>query len=125
MIKLVFCVRRRADLSAQQFRKYWLETHGPLVRSHAAVLGIQRYVQSHTLEGTVNDQLRASRGAAAAYDGIAEVWWADRESMERTLSAKEAAAAGKALAVDEAKFIDLARSSLFLTEEHAFLGVSP
>ncbi len=35
MLKFVYCVRRRPDISLEEFRKYWLEHHGPLVRSYA------------------------------------------------------------------------------------------
>jgi hypothetical protein len=33
MIKLVFCVRKRSDLSTEEFYRHWLNDHGPLVRS--------------------------------------------------------------------------------------------
>ncbi len=75
MIKLVFCARRLPRLTRAEFPRYWRETHGPLVRSHAAVLGIRRYVQLHTVETPANDALRASRGGPEPFDGIAELWW--------------------------------------------------
>ena len=33
MIKLVFCCRRRPELSREEFQRTWLDRHGPLVRS--------------------------------------------------------------------------------------------
>ena len=48
MIKIVFCVRRLPTLSPDEFYRYWLESHGPLVRRHAAALRIRRYTQGHT-----------------------------------------------------------------------------
>jgi uncharacterized protein (TIGR02118 family) len=118
MIKLVFCVRRRSDLSVDDFKKYWLENHASLVKKHAAVLGIKRYVQSHTVEEDTNAALRASRGATEAFDGIAEVWWDSRDALTLALSGPEGRAVGDELLEDERNFIDLSRSSLFLTEEH-------
>ncbi len=50
MIQLVYCVRRKSDVSPTALRKYWLEQHGPLVKRHAAAMCARRYVQSHTLE---------------------------------------------------------------------------
>ena len=35
MIKLVYIVRKRDDISFKDFSAYWLEKHGPLVRSFA------------------------------------------------------------------------------------------
>lgn len=62
--------------------------------------------------------LRVSRGAVEAYDGITEVWWASRADLERGLSDPAGIDAAKRLLEDEATFIDLAASALFLTEEH-------
>ncbi len=57
MVKLVYIVKRRDDVSPAEFHKYWLEKHGPLVRSFAKVLNARKYVQS--LEHSV-DNLPAS-----------------------------------------------------------------
>ena len=118
MIKLVFCVRRRSDLSVDDFKKYWVENHAPLVKKHAAALGARRYVQSHTVEDETNAELRASRGTTEAFDGIAEVWWDSRDALTAVLSRPEGQAAGDELLEDERNFIDLSRSCLFLTDEH-------
>jgi hypothetical protein len=39
MIKMVFCLKRRPDLTREQFQRYWREEHEPLVKRHAAGLG--------------------------------------------------------------------------------------
>lgn len=49
MLKLVYCIRRRSDVPPETFHRYWLEQHGPLVRSVASAIGAIRYVQSHTI----------------------------------------------------------------------------
>ncbi len=116
MIKLVFCARRLPHLSRPEFQRYWLETHGPLVRRYADVLRIRRYVQVHTLDDPVQDALRASRGGPEPYDGVAELWWDSREDLVR--ADPEWRRAGQALLEDERRFIDLARSPLFIGEEH-------
>src|SRR5258706_16370577 len=75
MVKLVFCRRRRPDLTLEQFQKRWLEVHGPLVRRIREQLPqMKRYVQSHTLP-EASEGVRASRGAKQPYDGITEVWF--------------------------------------------------
>ena len=66
MLKLMFCLRRLPTLSREQFQRYWLDVHGPLVRQHAAALRIHRYVQAHTLSDPLNEALQASRGAGEA-----------------------------------------------------------
>src|ERR1700734_2839387 len=39
MVKLVYCVRRREDVAEDEFHRYWLDEHGPLVRSVADAIG--------------------------------------------------------------------------------------
>ena len=118
MFKLTFCLHRRSDLSREEFQRYWRETHGPLVRKHAEALGILRYAQTHTGAETLGDALRASRGAPEPYDGVAELWWADQAAFEKALATPAAQTAGAELLEDERRFIDLARSPLWVGEEH-------
>jgi uncharacterized protein (TIGR02118 family) len=113
MIRLVFCLRRLPHLSRAEFQRYWRETHGPLVRSHAGALRIRRYVQAHTAPDPANHALRASRGGPEAYDGVAELWWDGAADVEAALATPEGRAASLALLEDERRFIDLAASPLW------------
>jgi uncharacterized protein (TIGR02118 family) len=118
MLKLLFCLRRLPHLSREEFQRYWIERHGPLVRSHAATLGIRRYVQTHTLAHPLNAALQASRGGPDEYDGVAELWWDSADALAAATATPEGQAAGAALLADERTFIDLARSPLFVATEH-------
>ena len=118
MIKLVYCLRRRNDVPSEEFRRYWLEEHGPRVRGFAEALRARKYVQSHTIESELNQLLSDSRGMEAHYDGITEVWWDGMKELEAGFGSPEGQAASSDLIEDEARFIDLARSRIFLTEEH-------
>jgi uncharacterized protein (TIGR02118 family) len=118
MVKLVYVIRKRDDVTPQNFYKYWLENHGPLVRSFAKAIRARKYVQSHTIEPELNRRLAESRGMGPAYDGITEVWWDKVEDLNSGMGTPEAQAAARALIEDESKFIDFKRSFLFLTEEH-------
>jgi uncharacterized protein (TIGR02118 family) len=118
MIKLVYCARRLPHLSREEFQRYWREKHGPLVRSHAEVLRIRRYVQVHTLESPINDVLRESRGTLEPHDGVAELWWDSAEDMAAGTSSPEGQKAAQDLLEDERRFIDLERSALWIGEEH-------
>ena len=118
MIKLVFCAMRLPHLSREEFQRYWRERHGPLVRECAKALGIRRYVQVHTLDSPVNDGLRRGRGGPTAYDGVAELWFDSLDALTVAGATPEGKAAGRRLLEDERTFIDLARSPLFVAEEH-------
>ena len=117
--KLVFCVRKRADLSVEDFQSYWRDQHGPLVRSlweAGAFPGMQKYVQSQT--NYEADGGRVARGTTEPYDGITEVWMDSSVASTDDGARATATAAGKRLLEDEATFIDFAASCVFVTTEH-------
>jgi uncharacterized protein (TIGR02118 family) len=122
VIKLVFCINRRPDVSAEEFHRYWLEDHAPLVRSVQDVLGIRRYVQSHTVDTPANAILQASRQTGGPYDGVAELWWDSLDAIAAGTGSPEGQDAARRLLEDEARFIDFATASIFLTEEHEIIA---
>lgn len=124
MIKLVFCLRRLPHLSREQFQRYWLDSHGPLVRELAPALGVKRYVQVHTLRSAFSEAMRAHRGAPDDFDGVAELWWESVEEFARAGSTKEGRAAGQRLLEDEKRFIDLSHSPIWFGEEHSLVDLT-
>jgi uncharacterized protein (TIGR02118 family) len=106
----------------EEFHRYWLEQHAPLVRSVADAIGAVRYVQSHTMAPELNEVLRDSRGCEEPYDGITEVWWESLADLEASLQAPASQDAQRRLLEDESTFIDFARSRVFMTEEHVIFG---
>lgn len=121
MLKLTFCLRRLPSLTVAQFRTYWLDSHGPLVRRHAPAMRIARYVQVHALDEPNAAGAAAARGAPEPFDGTAEVWWASDEDFRFAMADRDARRAGRILLEDEKTFIDLARSPIWLGREHVFV----
>jgi len=121
MIKLTFCLRRRPDLSRDEFQAYWRGTHAQLVADRAGPLRIRRYVQVHTedLPGLHAAMQRRNGGSPEPYDGIAEIWV---DSVDDVAADDEALrAAGAELLADERNFIDLPNSPMFLAREHVIV----
>jgi uncharacterized protein (TIGR02118 family) len=124
VLKLTFCLRRLPTLSLAEFQDYWLNKHGPLVRSLQPALGMVRYVQLHRLPGDLADGMRRVRGAPEPYDGVAELWWESEETYRAARRNSAAREAGRELLEDEAKFIDLPRSPLWLSREEVIYAGS-
>ena len=124
MIKLVFCLRRLPHLSREEFQRYWLDSHGPLVRRLAPSLGLKRYVQVHTVTSAFGEAMRRHRGAPEDYDGVAELWWDSVDDFARTGTTKEGRDAGRRLLEDEKRFIDLAHSPIWFGEEHTLVDLT-
>lgn len=126
MIRLTYVLRRRPEHSLEEFQSYWRTVHGPLVAKHAERLNVLRYVQVHTLEDPANDAMaRARGGMEPPYDGVAELWWRSRDDLAAALDTAEGRAAGEELLEDERKFIDLARSTLWLGHEYPQVNPTP
>jgi uncharacterized protein (TIGR02118 family) len=117
MIKIVFCLRRRADLSREEFQAYWRTRHAPLVRSHADALGIRRYVQVHSIDDAISAAVAGPRQSPEPFDGVAELWLDSLDALMVAGRSEAGRAASAELLEDERRFIDLPRSPLFLAEE--------
>lgn len=92
MIKVCELVRRRPGMTVEEFQAYWRDVHGPIV---SALPGLRRYVQSHPLPG-------GYRKGELPYDGLAELWFDDKEGLRAIATTAEFAAAK----ADEPNFID-------------------
>ena len=95
MIKRVTLLTRKAGMTREQFTRHWLDVHAPLAH---AVQGLLRYVQSHIIEEYRRPDIPTT---PVEVDGIAELWFKDRASMDRALASPEMAA----LHADGALFI--------------------
>jgi uncharacterized protein (TIGR02118 family) len=122
MLKLTFCLHRLPSLTLVAFQDYWLNQHGPLVRRLQPALGMVRYVQLHRLDNDLAAGMRRVRKAPEPYDGVAELWWESEDTYRAAGRTPEAREAGRLLLEDEAKFIDLGRSPLWLNREEVIVG---
>ena len=86
MIKLVYVLERREDVSPKDFHEYWLKSHGPKVRDRAKAIRAKRYVQSHIIDTPANEGLRSVRGMLPPVPGITEVWWDSLEDFQAAAS---------------------------------------
>jgi uncharacterized protein (TIGR02118 family) len=108
MVKAVYFIRRKHRMPLGHFRSYWLGEHARLVKR---LPELRRYVQSHTLDSGYREH-------EPVYDGIAELWYDDTDSMRRGASTPEGAAA----AADQRNFIDMSSFDFIITEERELKG---
>ena len=72
MIKRFVILRKKSNMSTEEFWRYWENVHGPLI---AKIPGLVKYVQYHVTSerlDTVDDPI----------DGIAELWF-ESEQMQK------------------------------------------
>jgi uncharacterized protein (TIGR02118 family) len=104
MIKLVYCITKKPDLTDEEFFHYWKYIHGPI---GARIPGLKKLVQSHTIKNiaTIRDP---------DFDGMAELWF---DNMDALLAARKSIE-WKLSTDDEINFIDHSKVAFFITEEH-------
>ncbi|HYM16855.1 MAG TPA: EthD domain-containing protein [Dehalococcoidia bacterium] len=104
MVKLIYCISKKPELSVEEFQRYWREIHAPIA---GRIPGLRRYVQCHVLPELYDRR-------APAFDGAAELWFDDLDAMRAAMASPEVQAALE----DEKNFIDHARVASFVTVEH-------
>jgi len=68
MIAAISMMRRRADISLDQFRRHWLDPHGVMT---AELPGVRTYIQSHCLDAPGTNALAKE----LAIDGFPQLWF--------------------------------------------------
>jgi uncharacterized protein (TIGR02118 family) len=104
MVKLVILLHRRADLTVDEFERYWREIHAPIA---AQLPGLRKYVQGYRLPVTLP--------FPATHDAVAELWFDSVEALAAAMDSPQERAA----AADAANFIDLARTSMVVVTERS------
>ena len=76
-VKRMGILQRQSDLSADAFRRWWLDVHGPVA---AKLPGLKGYFQNLTYD--VFDQELPDSRASLRCDGFTELWFSDTAAME-------------------------------------------
>jgi uncharacterized protein (TIGR02118 family) len=118
LIKLTYCLKRLPGLSPQEFHDYWLNHHGPLVKSHTKAMGCKKYVQVHALIDQPGDGASGGIKRIDSFDGVAELWWESFEAVALAFATPEGQKADAELLEDEKKFLDMPNSPKWWSEEH-------
>jgi uncharacterized protein (TIGR02118 family) len=89
MFKTIWVIRFREGVDPEDALRHWRENHATLMLQ---IPGVVRYVQSRAIE-------HFSRG----FDGVAELWFEDREAYEAAIRTPEWVAAVE----DNKRFLDV------------------
>ena len=104
MIKLVYCITKKPDLTDAEFFHYWEKIHGPI---GARIPGLRKLVQSHRTDVPGDSR-------APDFDGVAEQWFDDMAALLAARKMPE----WRASSADEANFIEHRKVAYFVSEEH-------
>ena len=117
MIRLITCLKRRDDVSAEDFRRHWQEAaFDDLIARIVALTGAERCAKNLTLSVAANTLLMQERGLAEPFDGIIEYWWHDAANFDELYNSEQRKALMQEMQDYQGRFVDLAASAAFFTE---------
>jgi hypothetical protein len=116
MIKLVFCVKKKPDISVAEFRKRW-QDHQIFTRSIAKAMHATRITHSLTLVIEENEEFQLTRGTAEPFDALMEVWWKDSAPINAGLRDKQIHEMILRMRADQNNLVDRSRSMIFFASE--------
>lgn len=124
VMRLHFALRPLTALGEAGARRYWLEEHGPLIRSHSPVRGLLAYNQVHRCECPLLSAFTTPRGTTAApFLGHAESWFERPTGRQPPFDQPpfEMQVAMDAAIEDERNFIDWSVSTIRVGKELVFV----
>jgi uncharacterized protein (TIGR02118 family) len=108
MIHYHYFITHKPSISLEEFYKYWHDRHPLAAPRHELT---RRYIQSHRVHAL---------GGDAIFDGVAEVWWDNQETMIEV-----GKATGRKFRADEPNFIDMTRVESLATTDVVIKGPPP
>src|SRR6185295_8101242 len=104
MINVVYCMRRRADLTLAQFLDHWRDVHAPIVMRNLGVLRLAGYQRIEPRTHEMSAPIERRNISTAPYDGIAILSWTTDEDLQQSLTDPQALEVQRELARDEKLF---------------------
>ncbi len=99
MIKFTILLRKRSELTQEEFVQYHKTKHAPLFKSLPEVQQyVRKYVQGHTLPVALPGM------PPPTYDGTTELWFDDADAIAKVFASPRYM---EIIRPDEEKFIDL------------------
>ena len=121
MIRFINCVRRRHDISMEEFRRYWnsdeLKT---LYQRLNAVVQPVRFGRYLTLQVAANELLREERGSGEPFDATIEFYWHNAADLMQKYDSAEALRIREDMLDYQQRFIDMPGCRAFFTEYEDF-----
>ena len=112
-LKVSCLLTRRADLTHEEFYRYWTEQHTPmLAKPQPDGPRVYRYIQLYPIAENVPAL------QTAPYDGVAEIWFANLADATAMFTSEHY---NTVVAADEEHFLDRAKTVFLYTYEKTIL----
>jgi len=117
MIRFINCVRRRADISSEEFRQFWNDPKfDAIIGRVVEYTGATGHVKDLTLMVEANVLMRERRAYGEPFDGVLEYWWEDASQLHSVLNSEQCSVLMQSMLDFQRQFVDLEKSCAFFAE---------
>ena len=120
MIKFIQCVRKKPEISIQDFRRSW-KIYQAKATELAKAMNAKGLTFCTTLNVEENLQVMLSRGTSEPYDGVAQFLISNAPQTIEALNREPAKSLMKNLQKLQTEFFDLENSSFFFAAEEVVI----
>lgn len=119
-VQVVLCITRRPDITHEQFREHYENSHAPLAMSHMGHL-VQDYKRyyAHSRLPTIDEAANGITVAERTYDAITVLTFANTADREEFFRIAMSPGIGEQFAEDEAKFMDRPKLVIHATDSES------
>lgn len=111
MVKAVIFIKRRKDLTREQFKEYWLTQHSKLEKENAEKNWVRKIVASFAIEDESLPE--------PPFDGMVELYFDSMEDLKRDVQGEQR----KIMYADEENFCDHSEEQVVVVTEEYLMAV--
>ena len=117
MIRYIKCIRKKSDISDEEFRVFWnAPEYEDLNQQLVTLTKPVRYSRNLALKVEATQRLIADREFIDPFDAVIELWWEDASQLMVLYETPEAQQLRQTIVDYENQLIDKSRSTAFFTE---------
>ena len=117
MIRYIKCIRKKSDISDEEFRAFWnAPEYEDLNQQLVTLTKPVRYSRNLALKVEATQRLIADREFIDPFDAVIELWWEDASQLMVLYETPEAQQLRQTIVDYENQLIDKSRSTAFFTE---------
>jgi len=120
MIKFIQCIRKKPDMSVQDFRRSW-KAYQAKATELAKAMNAAGLTFFTTLNVEENLQVMLTRGTSEPFDGVAEFRISNAPRTIEALSREPGKSLMESMQRSQTEFVDLENSSFFFAAEDVVL----